>query len=453
MIERYYDFITRIENFFDFIMIVDDKCIVRVCKSFTKKGLIIDEKKSIGKTPWDLSLNLSEEDSTLYRAVKYGETTINRLNRLKDVSGQEDVFLDSTFPIRENNKIIGAINIAKYIDETLTKNFINVANMTFTHTDTNDLYRLNHIIGNSEEIQLMKNRIQKISMTNSNVLIYGESGTGKEMVAQSIHSESSRKYNCFIAQNCAAIPHTLLESIFFGTTKGSFTGAENKPGIFELANGGTLFLDEINSMDLSMQAKLLRAIEEKRITRIGGLENIKIDVRIIAAINETPEDCMRERRMREDLFYRLSCIQIKVPPLRERKEDIPHLTEHFIELYNREMQSQIEGVTSEVLELFTAYPWPGNIREFKNVIESAFNFTTTRVICKDDLPDFIKNNLNRPDKDSENLNEALEAFERDFILRQAKGKKSLTELADSIWISRQVLNYKLKKYNLDLKFD
>lgn len=160
---------------------------------------------------------------------------------------------------------------------------------------------------------------------------------------------------------------------------------------------------------------------------------------------------MLEKGMREDLFYRLSGVQIKVPPLRERKEDIPLLTEHFIKLYNREMQARIEGVTPEVLEIFNTYHWPGNIREFRNVIESAFNFITTQIICMDDLPDFIKNNSSQPANGSGDLNEVLETCEKDFILEQAKGKRSLTELADSINISKQSLNYKIKKYNIDIK--
>lgn len=286
-------------------------------------------------------------------------------------------------------------------------------------------------------------------------MIYGETGTGKELVAQSIHSSSSRKNKFFISQNCAAIPQTLLESIFFGTTKGSYTGAENKAGIFELADGGTIFLDEINSMDLNMQAKLLKAIEEKRITRIGGYEPKKIDVRIIAAINEPPLNCIMENRIRKDLYYRLSSIQIEVPSLKDRKSDIPLLTEHFINYYNKELKIKIKGVSPEVEEIFQAYDWPGNIREFKNVIESALNFTSSNIINKEDLPEFVSENHKNmnidlvSEYDRYSLNDALDEFERNFILNKAKHADSLSDIADKLEISRQTLNYKIKKYNIN----
>lgn len=300
----------------------------------------------------------------------------------------------------------------------------------------------------------MKYKIHKVSKTSSSVLIYGETGTGKELVAQSIHSSSSRRSNRFISQNCAAIPHTLLESIFFGTTKGIYTGAENKPGIFELADGGTIFLDEINSMDLSMQAKLLKAIEEKKVTRIGSSESKKIDVRIIAAVNENPLDCINSNRMRKDLYYRLSSLQIKVPPLRERKTDIPELLDHFIKIFNSEIDINITGVSDEVSDIFRRYAWPGNIREFRNTVESAMNFATSETIEKQDLPETL---LNKEISGSHissygygNLNEAVAKFEKDFILSRSKDIKSLSELAERLDISKQSLNYKLKKYNLNL---
>lgn len=451
MIEAYYDIITKIENFVDGLMIVDEKGIIKYNKQFASSIFNLDERESIGKTPMEVFINLTEENSTCYRALKYGETTINQVQRLRFHTGQEILVVDNTFPIMENGKIIGAVSTSKFINDISEKNTIDLSNMTSTYTD--DLYNLNDIIGNSKEIQILKHKIHKVSRTNSSVLIYGETGTGKELVAQAIHSHSPRKEGCFISQNCAAIPHTLLESIFFGTTKGSYTGAEDKPGIFELANGGTIFLDEINSMDLNMQAKLLRAIEEKKVTRIGGTESKKIDVRIIAAMNEAPQNCITENRIREDLFYRLSSIQIKVPALSERKSDIIDLTTHFISLYNKEMKANIEGVSDEVLKVFNDYHWPGNVREFKNVIESAFNFASSNTIKIGDLPESL---MEKPEitsnislYEANSLNESLEEYERNFILQKSKNTKTLSELADNLKISKQTLNYKIKKYNLD----
>ncbi|MDF2676772.1 MAG: family ATPase [Bacillota bacterium] len=457
MIETYYDIITKIENFFDGIMIVDENCIIKYNKNFSP-GFSFNEKESIGKTPMEVWPNLTKEESTCYRAVTYGETTTNKIQILKYVNGQEFTSVDNTFPIIENGKIIGAISTTRMIDEYPFKKTIDLPNMTTTYTD--DLYNLNDIIGSSKSIELLKYEIHKVSQTNSSVLIYGETGTGKELVAQSIHSLSTRKGKVFISQNCAAIPHTLLESIFFGTTKGSYTGAENKAGIFELADGGTIFLDEINSMDLNMQAKLLKAIEEKRITRIGGSETKKIDVRIIAALNEDPQDCINNNKIRKDLFYRISSIQISVPPLRERKSDIEKLTEHYIKYYNREMNKQIKGVTDEVLNILNNYDWPGNVREFKNAIECGMNFASSILITKEDLPDIVQkkykynnnmdNDLNSlKEYDVNTLNEAVESFEKQFIINKAKHANSLSNLADDLCISRQTLNYKVKKYGID----
>jgi len=234
-----------------------------------------------------------------------------------------------------------------------------------------------------------------IADTESSVLICGETGTGKELTAQSIHTSSPRRGKRFVSQNCASIPANLLESILFGTVKGSYTGAENRPGLFELANGGTLFLDEINAMEISVQAKILKAIEEKQITRIGGLEPIPIDVKIVSAINQNPLDCIREGKLREDLFYRLSVVQLIMPPLRERHNDLFYLTYSFIQLYNEKMGRHIIGIDEEVENIFAAYDWPGNVRELKNVIEGAFNVTAAGFIQKKDLPAYMETALKR----------------------------------------------------------
>ena len=205
-----------------------------------------------------------------------------------------------------------------------------------------------------------------------------------------------------------------------------------------------------------IQAKLLKAIEEKKITRIGGSESKKIDVRVVAAINESPEVCINENRIRKDLYYRLSSIEIEAPPLRKRCSDINDLTNHFINYYNKEMNKKIKGVTPEVLELFKSYSWPGNVREFKNIMESAFNFASSLIITKDDIPKISNKKVpaitnEGTDLFSENsLNKALDNFEKDFIIAKAKSAVSLSNLADIIQVSRQTLNYKIKKYNIDI---
>ena len=219
------------------------------------------------------------------------------------------------------------------------------------------------------------------------MLIYGETGTGKELFAQSIHYEGIRKDGPFIAQNCAAIPETLLEGILFGTEKGGFTGAIQRKGIFEQANGGTLLLDEINSMSNELQAKLLRVLQEGYIRRIGGVKDIPIDVKIIATTNEEPLESIKNGTLRKDLYYRLNVIYINIPPLRERKEDILVLSNHFIDKYNFILGKNIHGIEDEVLQCFYRHSWLGNVRELENAIEAAMNYVPhgRRYLKKEDF--------------------------------------------------------------------
>jgi len=353
--------------------------------------------------------------------------------------------------VYEKEKIIGAVSTTIFLYNSKDKNFIDLSNMTSSHSK--DLYNTQDIIGGSESIKILKYKIHKVADSEASVLIYGETGVGKEMVAQSIHSNSSRKDEIFISQNCAAIPENLLESIFFGTEKGSYTGALSKPGIFEIADGGTIFLDELNSMELNMQAKLLKAIEEQKITRIGGNKHRKVDVRILAAVNETPIKCMETGKMRPDLYYRLSSIQIEVPPLKIRTSDIEDLANHFISLNNKGTKKNIKRLDNEVLKILKNYPWPGNVREFMNVIKASCVFASSDVIQKSDLPENIRNyNINEINYMIENytLNIALEDFEKKFILSKSKDTSTLTELAEKLGISRQNLNYKINKYKLNL---
>jgi arginine utilization regulatory protein len=462
MIEKYYDIITKIENFVDGLMIVDEHCHITYNKQFSPSGFVLDESYSIGKTPMEIYPNLKPDDSTCYRAVTYGESTTNQIQRLKYHSGEEFTVIDNTFPVIDNGKIIGAVSTSRYIEGDPLKDYIDLSNMTTTHTE--DLYSLKDIIGDSPAIQHLKYQVMRVAQTSSTVLIYGETGTGKELVAQSIHNLSARRGKPFISQNCAAIPQTLLESIFFGTTRGSYTGAENRPGIFELADGGTIFLDEINSMDLNMQAKLLKAIEEKKITRIGGREPKRMNVRILAALNEAPQTCLENHAIRKDLYYRLTGVQIKIPPLRERKSDLEALTTHFIRMFNKEMGLSVKSVEEDVRQLFQRYDWPGNIREFRNMLEGAFHFCNGQRIKLQDLPELtaaVASIMHEPHevyhsggnalfdlRQDLSLKEALERFEMQWILLRSGTCDSQSELADLLKISRQTLHNKVRKYGL-----
>jgi arginine utilization regulatory protein len=300
----------------------------------------------------------------------------------------------------------------------------------------------------------IKDKILKVSETESSVLIYGATGTGKELVAQAIHRHSDRHDKPFVSLNCAAIPATLLESTLFGTVKGSYTGAENKKGLFEIAHGGTLFLDEINSMEIVIQAKILKVIEEQKMLRVGGLEYIDIDVRVVTAVNEMPWKSIKDGKLREDLFYRLSVVQINLPTLKERKNDIKILTGYFIDMFNRKMGRRIIGINEEVEDVFNRYTWPGNVRELKNVIEGAFNLATYNIIELNDLPDYILNRHNEYGVRIENflgklpLKDSINNLEKEIIKAALEKTNNMVEAAKLLKISKQLLKYKIDKYEL-----
>jgi DNA-binding NtrC family response regulator len=248
-------------------------------------------------------------------------------------------------------------------------------------------FEFNNIIGKSKKMQEIFSLIEKVAPSNSTVIIYGGSGTGKELVAKAIHYHSPRANHSFIPFNCGAIPETLVESELFGHTKGAFTGAvQAKRGLFEEANGGTLFLDEISTILPSVQVKLLRVLQEKEVMKVGSTERTKIDVRMIAATNEDLEANMKKGKFREDLFYRLHVLPIFLPDLKDRKEDIPLLAYHFLDLYVKEAQKQIKGISKEVMNLLIEYHWPGNVRELENIIERAVIMTENEYLIPDDFP-------------------------------------------------------------------
>jgi transcriptional regulator with PAS, ATPase and Fis domain len=242
-------------------------------------------------------------------------------------------------------------------------------------------------------MQEVAKRVLKVAPSSANVLIFGESGTGKELIAKSIHSSSKRKDKPFIPLDCVALPPTLMESEFFGYEQGAFTGAvKSKPGVIEIAHEGSLFLDEITELELNLQAKLLRFIQERQFRRLGGRQLKQVDVRIISATNWNPEDAVRENHLRQDLYYRLNVVPIYIPPLRERKEDIPLLVRHFLSKYQQSTQREISGISKEALNQLKKYSWPGNVRELQNVIEQATSLAESHVIEVHDLPDQIRMN-------------------------------------------------------------
>lgn len=411
----------------------------------------LKENDIIGKTILDIHPELTEETSSIMRVLRDGKPIYDQIEHLTTKHGQNVTNLYSTLPIINNGQIIGAIDLARCIQGNERQNIVFPIKYAI---EKKGLYHIEDIISTSSAMKVTKSKIPKIANTDSSVLIYGETGTGKELFAQAIHTYSSRHDKRFVSQNCAAIPSSLLESILFGTVKGCYTGAENRSGLFEVANGGTLFLDEINSMELNMQTKILKAIEEKKVTRIGGTEAIPIDIKIISAVNENPLVCVKEKRLREDLYYRLNVVQIDIPPLRERVGDIKYLTDHFICTYNIKMNKSVLGISDEVEEIFMNYSWPGNVRELKNIIEGAFNIIGSRFIQKTDLPSYLTHRFEAEkrkfEKDMENmsLSEKVCRYEKKLIIQALDSTHSLAEAAKKLNISKQALSYKLSKYEL-----
>ncbi len=317
---------------------------------------------------------------------------------------------------------------------------------------------MGQMVGKGKAMLALYEMIRRVAPTKTNVLITGESGTGKELVARAIHDESPRAKRPFVPINCGAIPETLIESELFGHAKGAFTGAQrDKAGLFTMANGGTLFLDEVGELPQPMQVKLLRAIQERRIQPVGGTAEVAIDVRLVAATNRDLLEEVRERRFREDLFYRLNVIQVRIPPLRERREDLPLLIEHFLQRYAAEQEKEILGVSSEAMQLLLNYPYPGNIRELENIVERAVTLEVKPLISTEVLPypmmqkEGLQHLATAMDLPAEGLqlDQLVESLERSLLqktLLRTAGNKS--EAARILGITFRSLRYRLKKYGM-----
>jgi two-component system response regulator PilR (NtrC family) len=319
-------------------------------------------------------------------------------------------------------------------------------------------YQFSNIIGKSDKMQKVYELIQKVANGKSTVLITGESGTGKELVARAIHHNGDRKDKPFVSISCGAIPETLLESELFGHQKGAFTGADSdKKGLFEIADGGTFFLDEVSEAPLSIQAKLLRVLQEKEFKRVGGVKDIKVDVRVIAATNKNLHELIAEGKFREDLYYRLNVIPIELPPLRERREDIQLLARHFIGKYNVINKKDIKGIHPKAMEMIERYKWRGNVREVENVIERAVTLEIGNVIQPDTLPDEIRSFAEVSPKivadipsEGLNLENYISDIEKGIIINALKKtgwvKKKAAELLN---LSFRAFRYKLQKHHIE----
>lgn len=326
-----------------------------------------------------------------------------------------------------------------------------------------DRYHFENIIGQSPKMLALYDLLEKVAPTRTNILITGESGTGKELVARAIHYNNPRKEKPFVTLNCGAIPESLIESELFGHVKGAFTDAiATKKGLFEVADEGTILLDEISELPLLMQVKLLRVLQDKEFKRVGSTEDIRVDVRIISATNKDLEEAVREKRFREDLFYRLNVIQIKLPSLRERKEDIPLLTMHFLKRYSEELNKNISTISPEALRILVNYDFPGNVRELQNIIERAVALESGQGLTAQNLSSYLDQQISTKKvpidleipSEGIDLEKVVEDLERTLLLKALDKTKGIKKkAAELLHINFRSMRYRLEKYGLDQGVD
>ncbi|MDZ4724155.1 MAG: sigma-54 dependent transcriptional regulator [candidate division Zixibacteria bacterium] len=453
------------------ILVVDDKDSMRgmLTETLTREGHRVDSAHD-GKKALDLIRNKSY-DLVLTDLKMPDISGLEVLNCIKELDCETSVIVMTAYGTIED--AVNAMKSGAY--DFITKPFdtehlcvlVNralenrrmVAENTLLRQELLADYGIDNIIGKDEKMIELSQMVQKVAKSDASVLLNGESGTGKELFARAIHSLSDRKDKPYIALNCAAIPHELLENELFGSEKGAFTGAHaRKMGKFEIANSGTIFLDEIGDLDVSLQAKLLRVLQQKNFERLGGTKTVDIDVRIIAASNMDLAELIRTKKFREDLYYRLSVFPLNIPPLRERSSDISALSDYFIAKYCREMKKPTKVLTREALDLLTKYHWPGNVRELENTVERAVILAEGKKIS----PEYLAIRLQRMNeiqlREGAGLKEigahAQMRAEKSTILRvlkQVRGNKR--KCAEILKIDYTTLFDKIKKYEIDKELD
>lgn len=410
----------------------------------------------VGLSIFDVFENLKESESTLVRVIKTGESVHEKIQTFITSKGVRRTALTSTYPIIEDGQVVGAYEIFEDIsavtrlsDELTSlrtsKKKSEKPQMQTKEEKEHDF----EIIGVSPGMNEVRNQIPKLAHTTSPILLYGETGTGKEVIVRAIAAASG---GSLISQNCAAIPENLLESILFGTIKGSFTGAEDRQGLFEQANGGILFLDEINSLPLTLQSKLLRVIQEKKIRRLGDTKEIHGNFRLIAATNVHPAILLESGQMRPDLYYRLHVLYLELPALRHRKEDILPLVHHFISIFNEEFSKEVIGLEEDAVELLYNHHWPGNVRELKNWIERAMNHATGSKLSIQDLKpvSYVSIDTNPSMGISFTpLKQRVKEAEKQWIRQELTHVDgNISKAARRLDIPQQTMSRKIKEYGL-----
>ncbi|MBH0166316.1 sigma 54-interacting transcriptional regulator [Fictibacillus sp. 7GRE50] len=440
---------TIIDSAYEWIVVVDQEGIVRYMNKTYCEFLDENPKYVVGK-----HVTKVIENTRMHKDVLQGKVEIADLQFIRG-----NYMIANRIPILNEGKVIGAVGTVIFRDTEQWKRMNShikalLHELNFYKKEWEEIngatYTLNDFAGTSAEVQKVKKHVKNIASGDLSVLIRGESGTGKELLAHSIHQLSERSGKPFIKLNCGAVPEHLFESELFGYSEGAFTGAKKggKLGKFQLADGGTLFLDEIGDLPQSMQIKLLRVLQEKEVEPVGAVQPQKVNVRVIAATNRSLEGLINENKFREDLFYRINVLQIQIPPLRERKEDIWPLAENFIRLNCAETGKRILSIDQDVKEAFLEYSWPGNARELKNFVEAGIQLTHSDRLSLDVFPDFLKEKLGI-NKKQMTLKEHLQETEKNVIayyLEKMNG--DIMQVAKHLGIGKTNLYDKIKKYNI-----
>jgi arginine utilization regulatory protein len=473
------DFISVLNRLDDGVIIADAGGVILFYNTAQSKIDGISSRDAIGLKVTDI-YELNNRTSMIMQVIRHQAPIKNRAFFYRTTSGKVANTITSVYPLFNQETFNGVICLVK--DYELLYRSTPMTAITECRSDLGNgtQYTFADLIGSGRDFQRVVATARKAASSASPIMIQGETGTGKELVAQSIHNESLRRREKYVAVNCAAIPHDLLEGMLFGTTRGAFTGALNKPGLFEIAHRGTLFLDELLAMPVDLQAKLLRALQEKCIRRLGSAEETRVDVKIISSVSLSPRKAVRENRLRTDLFYRLAVVMVKLPALRNRQICMQELVRHFIEKYNSLLGTQVRHLSDEVFDLFSAYQWPGNIRELEHLIEGAMNlagYDDTIGIKHfspglDSLEPFDfhgPDTVFSPPGDMEPGNpksrhlpdpvpDQVSPWARNLALDQSNMEKSavkaalyaargnVTKAAKHLCISRQLFHYKMKKH-------
>lgn len=441
---------TIINTAYEWVVVVDvDAKVVMISDAYCE-FLGIERADAIGKPVQEVI-----ENTRMHIVVRTGKEEVADLQRIRD-----NDMIANRFPIRQNGKIIGAVGTVVFRNRNeMTAITEKIKRLTMEveyyknelQRESTAKYSFDHIISESPKMKESKLLAKRAARSHSTVLITGESGTGKELFAHAIHRASPRSHKPFIKINCAAIPENLLEAELFGYEEGAFTGAKKggKPGKFELANQGTLFLDEIGDMPLNMQTKILRVLQEMEVERVGGQKTIPIDVRIIAATNAPLEELVEQGQFRQDLYYRLNVVRLDIPPLRDRREDIPLLVEKLLEKLNGEFGHTVTHADGEAMKILLQYDWPGNVRELENVLERAINLVEYSTIEKEHLPYYLKLQKTDASRNSLDLKKVVEEAEKETI-KQALAITNNDRYAAAalLGIGKSAFYDKLKKYGI-----